>query len=371
MLKNTYEWLRAADFKPNDQVVANRTQAAQELLSRIKKSEDYDLLTQCVAGVVGGFENRFTTESSTVQTVVDCIRTFQAAFPAGLSENALELRICCALSVGELFAEADSGASGHHSLVGALLLVAGLGARPPETRKHLADVFSELGQSARQFLQGAQIGARERPQLNWKQLDSLTPANLDLATFWGQFLPALKQVFAAVEQQGQMDREELEVLWWLYNGTSERLGGPIRSLPASVAAFAIGREVADRVIPPSLAGVGELVSHAVARDRTSAQLKAKPLGRIVADLDEPSRKLLLPTEEQKETRALIRNSAPSLPLSWLCLRLEESGGATGWESEFRTKTDLQADQEFTPAQLASQSFNERVAQRVYAQLVEE
>src|SRR5208282_352861 len=121
MLKNTYEWLRAADFKPDDQVVANRTQAAQELLSRIKKSEDYDLLTQCVAGVVGGFENRFTTESSTVQTVVDCIRTFQAAFPAGLSENALELRICCALSVGELFTEVDSGASGHHSLVGALL----------------------------------------------------------------------------------------------------------------------------------------------------------------------------------------------------------------------------------------------------------
>ena len=134
MLKNTYEWLRAADLKPDDQVVANRTQAVQELLTRIKKSEDYELLTQCVAAVVGGFENRFIAESNTVQTVVDCIRKFQPAFPAALSENGLELRMCCALSVGELFGEADRGTSEHEALIGALLLVAGVGARPLETR---------------------------------------------------------------------------------------------------------------------------------------------------------------------------------------------------------------------------------------------
>lgn len=35
MLNNTFEWLRVADLKPDDQMVTARKKAAQELLSRM------------------------------------------------------------------------------------------------------------------------------------------------------------------------------------------------------------------------------------------------------------------------------------------------------------------------------------------------
>jgi len=58
-----------------------------------------------------------------------------------------------------------------------------------------------------------------------------------------------------------------------------------------------------------------------------------------------------------------------LPLSWLCLRLQESQGASGWEAELQSKTGLAADHELTPGELAAQVFLERQAQRVYQSIV--
>jgi len=41
----------------------------------------------------------------------------------------------------------------------------------------------------------------------------------------------LKGVFQGLQKQHESDREELEVMWWLYNGFSDRLGKQVKATP--------------------------------------------------------------------------------------------------------------------------------------------
>ncbi len=75
----------------------------------------------------------------------------------------------------------------------------------------------------------------------------------------------------------------------------------------------------------------------------------------------------MPSEEH--VSKFVRSSRMLLPLSWLCLRLEESQGANGWEAELQSMTGLASDHEMKPGELAAQVFLERQAQRVYQTLV--
>jgi hypothetical protein len=125
--------------------------------------------------------------------------------------------------------------------------------------------------------------------------------------------------------------------------------------------------VGDRIAPPATVGLTELVTQAAVRDRSAAQLKAKPIGKIFAELGETGRKLLLPSAEH--VSRFVRTTGSLFPLTWLCLRLEESQGASGWEAELQSKTGLASDHELTPAELAAQVFTERQAQRLFRSLV--
>lgn len=274
--------------------------------------------------------------------------------------------ICC-LGLGELLNSDEDEASDGDELLSSSLLVSGLALKPKEAGRHLDTVFEDLGSTARANLQKQAVTLRERVDLNWKDFDGLTASAGDPPTFNQALLPAVKGLFQILQKQHESDREELEVLWWLYNGYSEYLAKQVKSATPHLAAMAIGVELADRIAPPATIGMTELVTQAAVRDRTAAQLRAKPLGKIVSEIGEQGRKLLLPSAEH--VRKFARTTGMLLPLSWLCVRLEESQGASGWEAELQAKTGLASDHQMTPGELAAQAFAERQAQRVYGSLV--
>jgi GTPase-associated system-like protein len=220
---------------------------------------------------------------------------------------------------------------------------------------------------ARANLQKQAVEARDRQELDWEDFDALENETGNPPNFAKQLLPALKELFQGLEQQRKSDREELEVLWWLYNGRSEKLGKQLKGMSAFLAATAIGCELADRITTPATAGLGEMVTQAAVRDRTLASIKPKPIAKIITELGEPGRKLLVPAAEH--VRKFTRATGTLLPLTWLCIRLEESHGAAGWETEFLSTTGIKSDQELAPDALAGQVFAERQAQQVYRCLV--
>jgi len=367
MLSKVYEWLRAADLKPDDAMVTSRTKAVEDLEKKIREADNYDLLLGIVTAAVGGCE-RLGEQSPAFATLLDCVRTQSPAFPSAIAENGLHLRMICCLGLGELLTSNEEQESEADELLAATMLVSGLGLKLKEAGRHLDKVFGELGNVARAKLQRQAVALRERDDLDWDDFDGLKGIAGDQPNFNQKLLKALRGLIQGLQKQHKSDREELEVMWWLYNGYSDRLGKQIKSASPLLAATAIGRELADRVAPPATVGLNELVTQAALRDRPAAQVKAKPIDRIVAELGEAGRKLLVPGAEH--VRKFARETGMLLPMSWLCVRLEESQGASGWEAELLSNTALASDRELAPGELAAQFFAERQAQRVYQSLVQ-
>ena len=94
MLSKVFEWLRAADLNPDDGMVSSRTKAVEDLEKRIREAKNYNLLLGTLTAAVGGCE-RLGEQSPVFGTLLECVRAQQPAFPGGLSENALHLRMLC------------------------------------------------------------------------------------------------------------------------------------------------------------------------------------------------------------------------------------------------------------------------------------
>lgn len=364
MLKRTYEWLRVVDPNPDNATVESRSKSVGELLGRLDQAKDRGLLGTFLTAAVAGFDGRFEPDAPQIATVVEAIRKYQPAFPSDLSENALELRITCALTVGELLARGPKKGREAERLVAAMLILTGVGVRPADEGKHLRELAAELAGEAEKVVRGEAFEKRTCPALDLAALETLDPQG-DVPTFWKSLLPILRDCFEVAELRSRADREELEVLWWFYNAYSETLSKPLASLPGDVALLACGAEVADRVLLPPHPGVSEMVADAVLRNRKRPELSARSFGTLVAAWDEPSRKLLVPANEASRWIALAFPAL--LPLTWLSVRHTESRGAGGWEGEFQQKTGIIPTQETALAVLAKQAFLERAAQRLIAE----
>lgn len=389
MLKRLFEWYRLVSPTPDDTLVERRTGAVKDLLGKLSNATDYKLLIDCTAAAANGL-GAFDQSSQLVRSVVECIRNHQPAFPQDLSENALDLRACCAVAVGELLTRYQSGdgVRDKDARLAAVLIVPAFGLRSRLKQKYLQATLDELHAAAVATLQRAAVAKRERQGVNLKKLEGIkvaavntaaattpktpvaaTDEDIDkkLTALWKKLLPALKESFASVERQAAADREELEVLWWLYNGVSEGLDQPLSALKPGTAAVCCGVEVADRLVVPPLASVRQMVAHGTDKNRTSDDTSAKSLEELVGQWEREVAGLLMPadTELQRD----VRRHPALLPLSWLSLRLHEGNHAAGWNQEFEMKTGAALSDTHKPAELAVQAFNERVAQRLYTALV--
>ena len=115
MLRRTFEWYRVVNPTPTSEVIENRKAAARDIMAAIDDAEDWGLAFDCASGAVAGFEAGFTQDSDVVKSLVGAIRAHDSSFPEDLTENALELRVCAALALGEMLA--GKGSRGWSSVV--------------------------------------------------------------------------------------------------------------------------------------------------------------------------------------------------------------------------------------------------------------
>src|SRR6266446_2070529 len=144
MLSRTFEWYRIVNPRPSSQTIDNRKAAAQDIVKAIDEAEDWHLLLGCAAGVVAGFEKRFAQDSPVVQCLVGAIREHESAFPQDLSENALALRACAAIALGEIVVRHGDQAPPDDAVQIASVLRSGLGVRPAQKGKYLRQLLDEL-----------------------------------------------------------------------------------------------------------------------------------------------------------------------------------------------------------------------------------
>ena len=198
MLKRTFEWCRIFTAQPNDELVSKRQLASQSLIEHLDDSSNKDLLFACPEGCIKGF----TQNSEAVKTIVACIKTHQPAFPADLSENAIELQVCAMLALGEIVIRPINNDSNKRksAILTSALLISGIGLRPKLQEKYLQIALNELYDAALSATNQAALNDRQRVALNLGNLLAIS-VDVEQDNLWKELRPLLIVFFTQIEEQ--------------------------------------------------------------------------------------------------------------------------------------------------------------------------
>jgi hypothetical protein len=359
MLSRAFEWYRVVTPKPQSQTIDNRIASVNDIIKEIDEAKEWDIVFGCVAGVVSGFDS-FPQESPTVEVLIRTIKSHESAFPGDLAENALAVRACAAIALGEILVRHGEEAPEADALVIASAIRAGLGVRPEHKGKYMKQLLDELGAAAARVLQ---IGGEIRRHRNSNLVDRLKgiAAPADMPAAWKAISPVLLDIARQVE----VNQEELNALWWFFSGQSNSSGKALADLPTGAAALCCGVDIANQALLPPTENLEAIVRRGFEGSRKAQDLSERSIEKIVADWESGTLSALIPDDESKE---LATKYPVIFPLSWLCNRLLANQGAKGWGAEFQKLTGLVVASACTPSVWANQIFRERVAQRIHNEL---
>jgi hypothetical protein len=367
MLNKTLEFIRIADAQPADDKVRKRTESAQDLLAPLK--ENRDVLLNFVQGIVAGFGTApFTQDSSAVVQLIKIIKEHDATLPHDLTENALEIRAIAGVAVGELLTHRADSTPTHDAVLAALSFRAALSLRPAAPEKHIRWMLDTLLKASDDVLQDAATLRRKRgaPALQRLAVIEESAPTTDL---WSVVVPAVKAALQEGTAQTAIDREEIEILWWMFAAYSKVEGKPLAGLAPVAAAFCSGIELADRaLLPPSLTTVA-MVRRATESGRKASTLNPISMQDSVKSWSQAMATALAPVHG-RVTDWTTRYPA-LLPISWACRRLREhKDGSQTLGNEFTAATGIPLNHPQSPAEWGAQVFRERILQRVITDTVE-
>lgn len=365
MLSNTFEWERLIHPKPTDEMVTRRKAIVASILTSFDSEQDVDEVFRLVSTALTGLSPAIATDVEYGCVLRDVTKKHHEAFPSLLNENALDLQVTACLVVGELLTRKHTEQTWMtpQSAV-ASLCVSASSLSPSTSGLHLKFVQDALLAASREQLARATTIVRKRPQYDSEQFNELTPSG-DAAAFWGVLKPVLASAFDALNRSSAIDREELEVLWWLYNSKSLIFDQSLSEMSAFDIALAAPLELVDRALCPPPKSLNSIVLGHVARSSSKPTAGGKALKAVVKAWPVEITKSLLPKDE--EEKKLVSAWPKVLPLTWIAGKVVDSGVITGWEQEFASRTGLNANLKITPDGLANQVFAERTAQRLLSQ----
>jgi hypothetical protein len=356
MLKRALEWYRVVNVSPTATTIEARSAAARDIVSAIHDADSWGFGLGLVSGVASGFE-RLENDDETVVALVDAIRSHDSTFPSDIAENATELRVCAALGLGEFLSLRDEEADepDEEAVVLASVTAASLGLRPLPDKKHLRQVLEELSQIASNASASAAIARRARSGASSAQaVLAKAPADLTAA------INALKDVATAIDREMEIQREEVDILWWVFGGVSVASGKRLESLPIGYAAAIAGAELGNRCLLPHAPNIEALLQRAMSSGRKTGLGKALSIVQVAGDWNETLERSMVP---DTSTEAYSQRWPTLFPISWLCHRLISSKNSPGWEREFENITQVPTEHALPPQVWAMQALRERTAIR--------
>jgi len=357
MISKLADWYRIAEHKPDDSTIEKRKSAILEVVKTIEESDDLSLLGGLVSLVVSGEIVRRDSHQPIIDTMMSSLCKYQPSLPTDPFANLATLRACASVAAGEIIHLPDGDTDKRTGLdvLGSSLMVSAIGLRPPPKERTLQKVLSELLSISESTLRIVANTIRQRRSAS----DEL--ANLEAETEIKKIAAIIKSVVVAQEQQTSIDREELELLWWMRGGYSSILNKPIVKLDVPNAAVICAIELADRCLIPPPESVSEMVLELVSKDRSIQQMKDLDLDHFVKGIDPslPSH-LTIPNDEVK----MFTLDCPVIfPLSSVFSAADRHVIADrGNESSRSTR-------HFSPLSFARQMFNERISQRLLQEKV--
>jgi hypothetical protein len=216
MLNKALEFLRIADMAPSHEKVAKRSHAAKNIVEAFVTSMDQDLLLPCIQVVVAGFDG-LKQGSSVVEAVYKPIKELDNTLPSDLKDNAMELRAVAAIAVGELLSAhaATPGAPSAKARLAATAFSSAVTGRPAASERYLKLILEALLAASNDLLQLQGKERRSRQTSALKALEDIEePEGEDVDT-WQEVMSVISPVIQEIHHNDDINREELETLWWL------------------------------------------------------------------------------------------------------------------------------------------------------------
>lgn len=362
MLSRVFEWSRIVHPAPEDDFVAKRTTVIGALVEMFSPSVERMMDCACIAAV--GVTARFTQETPIISEIIAAIKKEQPATAEAIGENHLNVRSCCALVVGEI-AERQRKTSDSSASCDAMLAIvlAALSNKRPPTEKYLREMLGGLMEICKSAANSSAAYRHQRWSLP-TYIDKIKEA-ADVPTFWTEAKKQFSSLVNAIEANEQVTREELDTLWWAFNGVSTGADTSFADMPAALVALDSATELSELVLMPPLPNTPFLLKRVLKTGRQSQDLEEQCLKDLLAHWDKAAAERYLTDNE--DLTALVQSNPAVFPISWICSRMAEG---TSFLSDMKKVTGWDPAGKIGPDRLAFQAFQEKVAQGLYQQTIE-
>lgn len=366
MFSNAFEWERLIHPTPTEEMISRRKAIVGSVLKNFDSDQDVVDVFRLTSAALTGLSPGISADVEYGQTLTVVTKEHHLAFPSLLSENTLDLQLTACLAVGELLTRKHSKGTWKDSQTAiAALCLSSAGLIRVDGGLHLRTVHETLLSVSRDLLARTAKVARSRPEIDLGELAELSPTG-DVAGFWIELKPILEAALENITRASAIDREELEVLWWLYNNESSTFAKQLSEMGAYEVAFSASIELVDRALCPAPESLSGLAQGLVARAADKPSGAGKTLKSIIGSWPIEIVGAIVPKDD--DSTSLIMNRPKSLPLTWIATKVANAGVTTGWEAEFKSRTGFSASLKITPEALTNQVFAERTAQRLLLRL---
>ncbi len=236
-------YVRIFDPAPSDDLVEKRTSAINDLkdefISKIAPVNDIIALSNnaALALTING-----SLSDDLANKIEETIRKYSPAFVRKEHENEMLVCILISLLLHVKSAKPSTGGLTRMDVI-ATALWSALSFQPALSDLKLEALRADIMKSSQALTLASAGNARNRLTVP----DFSVSATAEINAFVTSFKPGTDKTIAALRANALLDREEIDLLWWLLSDWSELLEERFSTMPADVAAVLRGIEVGQKL----------------------------------------------------------------------------------------------------------------------------
>lgn len=258
---NIAKHIRIFNTEPSDDLVDKRTAAIAKLTAVLGKKARLPEILQLANNVAAGVIDPNKLSTALATEVEAAIKERSTAFDR--DGNELEVLICLLLAMCQRLENHEAGTTSQSSNESRAAAVwSALSFQPSRSEPKLEALRDELMAKAQALVLASGESGRKRLEVpdfsiedgdESEEEEDEESEEGDIAQFKEDFMAGTEATIVALRTNADLDREELDLLWWALGDWSDLLDKRLSTLPAPLAAVTSGIEIgrALRKLPAS------------------------------------------------------------------------------------------------------------------------
>lgn len=381
MLEKLADWYKVVSIDADSALIGKREKAIKKIIEMLEGGKNKDALQ---LAAVESIVSKSGVNDELAEQMIKKIKQHDKTYTSDPNKVQMELKVICAVAIGEIMQNGDS--TGWTSTLLAGCLTSALGIRKKPSEEKYGDILTKLLVLANKTLENNAIQVRdaseEAPEdksLNISNRFSTLQHKLeqepppDHHHLWKKLSPDIQSIFQIQQDNYQQTvdflssnlsivMEELNILWWHYGGRTRNTHEIFSSMSPGRCVLLTAHDMVQLLvhIPPSTAFI-HLLGDAVLKGRDDTTKKVS----LTTIIDNWDIETLNTIDILSENSDLISTNPVIFPISWLIDRFYKDGSISSWKQIFTQKTGISSSTKLELTEWSSQIFREQVLIHIY------